>query len=161
MIVVVMGVAGTGKSSVGRRLAEALDVPFVEGDDFHDRSSIEKMRRGQPLGDDDREPWIERLNTEIRRLVPSGAVLACSALTERSRRRLVRGVPDVRLVFLYGDEALLRSRLEAREDHFAGAGLLTSQLEALEAPANAAVEVDVAQPLDVVVAGAVAALRGE
>ncbi len=140
---VVMGVTGTGKSSIGRRLARSLDQPFIEGDDFHSSASIEKMRSGVPLTDEDRAPWLDRLNRELLRHHSSGAVLACSALTESSRRRLTAAVEDVRFVFLRGDEHLLRSRLEARRGHFAKANLLDSQLETLEEPDDAAVvEVD-------------------
>jgi gluconokinase len=159
VIVVVMGVAGTGKTSVGLRLARWLHVPFVEGDDFHSARDIAKMRRGEPLTDDDRAPWIDALNGELQRHAGSGAVLACSALTHSSRRRLTEGVAGARFVFLHGDESVLRGRLEARRGHFAGASLLTSQLATLEAPPDA-VAVDVARPPDEVFARVVAGLTG-
>ncbi len=159
MIVVVMGVTGTGKSSVAHRLAEELRLSFVEGDDFHDQASIEKMGRGEPLTEQDRQPWLDRLNGELRRHEPEGSVLACSALTASSRRRLADGLTDVRFVFLRGRKDVLRHRLEKREGHFAGAELLDSQLDTLEVPEDA-VLVDVGDPLEVVLAHALAGLRG-
>src|SRR6478609_8664859 len=110
MIVVVMGVEGTGKSTIGERLAASLDLPFIEGDDFHSAANIEKMRHGVALTAEDRAPWLDRLNRELRRHESGGAVLACSALTELSRRRLTKGVGDVRFVLLHGDEDVLRAR---------------------------------------------------
>ncbi|MDQ6698079.1 MAG: gluconokinase [Actinomycetota bacterium] len=157
MIVVVMGVTGSGKSSIGRPLASALRVPFIEGDDFHDPADVEKMRRGVSLTAEDRAPWLDRLNGELRRHGSAGAVLACSALTEQSRERLVAGVADVRFVFLHGDEAVLRSRLDARRDHFAPSSLVTSQLDTLEEPDDA-VKVDVTSPHDAIVADVLNAL---
>lgn len=153
-----MGVTGTGKSSIGRPLASALHLPFIEGDDFHDPADVEKMRHGIALTEADRGPWLSRLNAELRRHA-SGAVLACSALTERSRLRLVGTVPGVRFVFLHADERVLQSRLDARKDHFAAPSLLASQLDTLEEPADA-VKVDVDRPRDVIVAEVLAGLRG-
>lgn len=159
-LVVVMGVAGSGKTSVGRRVAEALQVPFLEGDDLHDATSIAKMRRGEPLSERDREPWLHRLHHELSRHVGTGAVLACSALTESFRWALVEGLGNVRFLYLRGDEGLLRSRLSTRTGHFAGPDLLPSQLQTLEPPADALV-VDIDGPPEVVVARALAALLGE
>jgi len=160
VIVVVMGVTGTGKSSVGEHLAASLGLPYIEGDDFHDPASIEKMRKGIGLTAADRGPWIDRLHHELVRHGSSGAVLACSALTEEIRRQLSADLPTVRYVFLRGDERVLRSRLEARKGHYAGADLLTSQLETLEAPEHA-IEVDVSGTPDSAAATALAGLQGE
>jgi len=161
VIVIVGGVAGTGKTTVGQRLADELGLPFLDGDDFHDPASIEKMRANHPLTDDDRVPWLNRLNGKLR-AADGGAVLACSALTERSRRRLTAGLDDrdVRIVFLHGAPALLRRRLESRHGHFAGADLLASQLATVELPRDALI-VDVVQPVDKVVAEIMAGLRAD
>lgn len=157
MVVVVMGVAGSGKSAVGRRLAQALGLLFIEGDDFHEPLSVEKMHGGEPLSNDDRGPWLRRLNDELRRSEAAGAVLACSALTAWSRQRLTDGVSDVRFVFLHGPKHVLRQRLEERTGHFAGAQLLDSQLDALEPP-DGALTIDVDAPLDLVVSRVLAGL---
>jgi gluconokinase len=155
VIVVVMGVAGAGKSTVAEALAQQLDLPFIEADDFHSSEARAKTQRGEAMTDDDRWPWLDRLNAELRAR-PDGAVVACSALGERHRARLLDGVDDAHLVHLTGDPELLRSRLEARRGP-AGPELLESQLATLEPPADA-VTVDVATPLDEVVATVVGAL---
>ena len=129
-----MGVAGSGKTTIGRRLAAALGVPFVKGDDFHDPENIERMRRGEPLTDEMRKPWLDRLNRELARRRATGVVLACSALTEASRRRLTTGLSDVKFVVLTGDRELLRERLVQRKGHFFDPDLLDSQLATLEIP---------------------------
>lgn len=154
-----MGVAGSGKTMIGTRLADALGLPFVEGDDFHAPANVEKMRRGIPLTEEERGPWLDRLHAELEARTPTGAVLAGSALTDASRRRLTTGVAGVRFVLLRADEAVLRSRLEARTGHYAGADLLASQLATLQEPDDAVV-VDVDAPPDAVVARVVAALDG-
>jgi gluconokinase len=139
-LLVVMGATGSGKTTVGTRLAERLGLPFVEGDDYHDEASIAGMRRGEPLDDASRGPWLDRLNRVLREhAVGDGAVLACSALTDAYRRRLTRGVDGVRFVLLRADEDLLRGRLAARRGHFAGPELVPSQLATLEPPADAVV----------------------
>jgi gluconokinase len=150
-VIVVMGVTGSGKTTIGRLLAEHLGVPFVDADDFHRATSIEQMRRGEPLDDEDREPWLDRLNVELRHLAPGGVVVACSALTEEYRRRLTAGVDGVRFVVLSGPPELLRKRIEARTGHFASAELLPSQLETLEIPDDAMI-VGVARPPEEVAA---------
>lgn len=158
-VVVVMGVAGVGKTTVGRLVARSLQVPFLDADDFHDAASIERMRAGEPLRSADRLPWIDRINDALR-TDPTGhdVVLACSALTPELRARLVRGLADVVFVVLTGDPALIRTRLAARRDHFAGTDLLASQLATLEVPAGA-ITVDVAPGPEVVAARIVEALR--
>ena len=133
-LIVVMGVAGSGKTTIGRRLAAALRVPFVEGDDFHDPENVERMARGEPLTDEMRKPWLDRLNRELHRDQEAGVVLACSALTEESRRRLTAGLDNVRFVVLVGDRELLRERLAQRKGHFFDPDLLDSQLATLEIP---------------------------
>jgi gluconokinase len=153
-IVVVMGVAGSGKSTVASLLADGLGWDFVEGDDFHPLANVDKMRRGIPLSDADRAPWLDRLNAEIRRRVTTRdpAVVACSALRHAYRERLRQGVPLGRMtfVFLEADRATLERRLGERErhDHYMPASLLDSQLATLEPPTAAeAVTVDSAGSL--------------
>ena len=109
---------GEPLSAVTARLARAFGVPFVEGDDFHDPENIARMARGEPLTDEMRRPWLDRLNGELHRRQATGVVLACSALTEASRRRLTAGLDDVRFVVLTGDRELLRERLARRTSHF-------------------------------------------
>ena len=160
MIVVVMGVAGSGKTTVGHLLAEAIEARFVDADAFHSAASVEKMRRGVPLDDEDRRPWIEALAGAIDGWLREGAtvVLACSALKASYRRALLRDPARLRLVHLRGDPALLRERLARREGHFATAELLDSQLAALE-PSEDAIEVDIAAPPEALVEAIRAALR--
>jgi gluconokinase len=136
MVVVLMGVSGSGKTRVGRLLARRLGWPFVEGDDLHSRRNREKMRRGIPLTDADRAPWLRRVRGAIRRVLRRGgnAVLACSALKE-SYRRILRVDPQrVKLVHLEGSQRLIRARLARRRDHFMNPALLDSQFATLEKP---------------------------
>jgi gluconokinase len=142
VIVVVMGVAGCGKSTVGALLAERLGAEFLDGDDFHPPGNVAKMAAGTPLTDQDRAPWLERLNAELRRR--EHAVLACSALKESYRRALGRGVA-CRFVHLRGSLELIRARMAARQHRYMPVTLLESQFAALEPPAGA-VEIDVALP---------------
>lgn len=124
MIVIVMGVSGAGKSTVGALLAAALGAAFIDGDDAHPKANIEKMRAGAPLDDADRLPWLRDLARTIDASRAEGAdvVLACSALKARYRDVLAAGRTDVHFVHLTGDEALLRRRLEDRAGHFMPAG---------------------------------------
>jgi carbohydrate kinase (thermoresistant glucokinase family) len=139
VVVVLMGVSGSGKTVVGERLAKALGGRFVEGDDYHPPANVAKMRSGVPLDDADRQPWLETLALEIGAWLDAGepVVLACSALKQRYRDVLQAGRPGVRFVFLKGDEALIRNRLEDRRGHYMPASLLKSQFAALEAPGDA------------------------
>lgn len=135
--VIVMGVSGCGKSTMGALLAEALDCRFLEGDDYHSREAIAKMRGGEPLADADRWPWIERLGRATRQaVVEQGvAVTACSALRRcyRDRLRATIGYP-MRLILLENSRARLIERLAARAGHFMPVGLVDSQLATLERP---------------------------
>lgn len=151
-IVVITGVAGSGKTTVGRALADRLGWRFHDADDLHSPESIERMRNNQPLDDAQRYPWLLRVRAVIEQAIRdrTGAVIACSALKESYRRTLAGGLPGVRFVFLTGDPELLRQRLELREGHFAGADLLDSQLAALEPPENV-LTLDVALPVDALV----------
>ncbi|HZR12964.1 MAG TPA: gluconokinase [Acidimicrobiia bacterium] len=137
-VLVVMGATGSGKTTVGRLLAQRLGVPFVEGDDYHDPENVARMQRGEPLDDAMRVPWLARLNAVLRASASrEGVVLACSALRASYRDTLDAGVPGVRYVYLRADEALLRERLAHRHGHFAGAALVPSQLATLEPPRDA------------------------
>jgi gluconokinase len=154
MILVLMGVSGSGKTTVGKVLAADLGWTFVEADDFHPPANVEKMRGGTPLTDEDRRPWLEALRARIDDACQRGenCVMACSALKDEYRDYLEQGCPGgVRYVYLRGSEELIRARLERRQGHFMNPDLLKSQFEALEPPAGA-VEVDVAPTPDVIAA---------
>ncbi len=135
MIVIVFGVSGAGKTTIGRLLAEELGWRFYEADDFHPRANIEKMRSGHPLTDEDRWPWLTLLREQITRslAVKDNAVLACSALKRAYRERL-RVSGDVKFVFLRGDYALIENQLRRRRSHFMNPELLQSQFADLEEP---------------------------
>ena len=132
MIIVVMGVSGVGTTTIGRLLAERLGLPFIEGDDYHPPANVAKMARGVPLDDEDRWPWLARLNEILKR--EKHAVLACSALKRAYRTRLLDGVDEARLVFLHADRAVIAARLKERRHRYMPASLLDSQLAALEPP---------------------------
>jgi len=154
--VVVMGVTGAGKTTIGQLLAEALRVPFVDGDHHHDESSIAKMRSGVPLSDVDRAGWLARLH-EVLRSHSDGVVLAASALTRASRDVLGAGLEPIRYVLLSGDPGLIARRIEQRRGHFAGVELLESQLTLLDPPPDAIV-LDLDAPPAAIVTRAVDAL---
>jgi gluconokinase len=134
---VVMGVSGSGKSTIADALARELGWRYEDGDKFHPASNVAKMRAGHPLTDEDRWPWLQAIADEIDRSCKRGerVVIACSALKRAYRDILVRGRGDVRIVFLDGTEALIAGRLAARKGHFMPPGLLTSQFRTLEPPA--------------------------
>lgn len=138
MIIVLMGVSGSGKTTVGRLLAAELGWRFYEADAYHSAASVEKMRGGVPLDDADRGPWLEALRGLILGCLDRGksAVLACSALKERYREFLLIDERVV-LVYLKGDYELIRRRLERRRGHYMNPSLLGSQFDALEEPADA------------------------
>ncbi|MFK7958237.1 MAG: gluconokinase [Lysobacterales bacterium] len=131
--IVVLGVCGVGKSTVGQLLAATLGWEFVEADGFHSKVAKEKMSRGVGLADNDRGPWLTAINQTLKEQ-PTQWVLACSALKHRYRETLTDQLPGVALVWLHGNEDLLRLRLRRRESHHAGESLLESQLADLEPP---------------------------
>lgn len=138
MILIVMGVVGAGKTTVGKLLASQLGWEFADADDFHPESNVEKIRHGIALTDADREPWLDHLRDAIVRWIGDGknVVLACSALKRAYRAKLCLG-PEVRLVYLKGSAALIADRLRSRHGHFAGESILVSQLADLEEPETA------------------------
>lgn len=159
MIIVVMGVAGSGKTRVGGALANDLGWPFFDADEFHSPENIAAMRGGVPLTDADREPWLGALCELLGQLDRErrDAVLACSALRAHFRDRLRLAVRDLRYVHLRAGAELLAQRLAARSGHFMPAELLPSQLSALEDPGEA-IAIDAALPPDVIVTKIRAAL---
>jgi gluconokinase len=159
MIVVVMGVTGAGKTTVGRLLARELGCDFIDADDYHPAANVEKMRAGHALTDEDRRPWLARLNEVLREYAarPAGVVLACSALKQRYRDQLLAALPGSRLVYLRGTKGLIAARLEARPGHFMNPALLDSQFAALEEPIDAIVA-DVGGPPGAIAAAILAQL---
>jgi gluconokinase len=135
-VTIVMGVSGSGKTTVGKQLAGRIGVPFYDGDDFHSAANVAKMASGTPLTDADRHDWLETLAADIAQWqAAGGAVLACSALKEAYRQTLQHLAPQpLQWVFLDGSRELLHSRLQQRHGHYMGVGLLDSQLATLEKP---------------------------
>jgi len=152
MIVIVMGVVGAGKTTVGRMLAEQLGWTFADADDFHPQSNVEKISHGIPLTDDDRRPWLEHLRAAIVGWIAENrsVVLACSALKRSYREQLEAG-PEVRFVYLKGTASLIAERLRQRHGHFAGEQILASQFADLEEPKDA-VTVSISQTPEEIVA---------
>jgi len=148
MIIVIMGVAGSGKTTVGRELAASLRWPFHDADDLHPAANVAKMSAGTPLTAIDREPWLAALRALLFRIeAQSGdAVLACSSLSAAFRRRLAAGLRDLRYVYLRAAPGLIAARLGARRDHFFGSDLLDTQFDALEEP-NDALCLDASEPV--------------
>jgi gluconokinase len=170
VIVVIMGVCGCGKTSVGQALANRLGWQFFDADDFHPPANVAKMATGVALTDEDREPWLDRLATEMRAVDQQRrhAVLACSALKESYRQRIARGLrgpgpegeegAEFRIVYLKGDAKTIEPRLALRSGHFMPSSLLASQFAALEEPDDAMV-IDIRQTTEAQAAQIAAALR--
>jgi gluconokinase len=150
--IIVMGVAGSGKSTVGSGLAEALGWEFLEADEFHSQANVAKMSAGTPLDDDDRAPWLAAVNAAVESRAAGGAkaVVACSALRESYRLVLAPDPAAVRFAYLRGDPGVIRDRLRARKGHFMGEDMLQSQFEALQEPVDA-LALDVHQAPDVLI----------
>jgi gluconokinase len=149
---IVMGVSGCGKSSVGQSLTQSLGWDFYDADDFHPPENVAKMASGIPLDDSDRTPWLASLNELISSSLKADkpGVLACSALKERYRQKLMDGNDGVQLVYLKGSYDLIWSRMEKRTDHYMKPHMLQSQFETLEEPANA-LTIDISMSLDEIV----------
>ncbi|KAK1181355.1 gluconokinase [Streptomyces sp. NBS 14/10] len=160
-VVVVMGVSGTGKSTVGERLAVELGVPYAEADDFHPPANIAKMSAGVPLDDDDRRPWLDAIGAWAHEHSVGGGVVSCSALKRAYRDRLRAAAPDVFFLHLTGDRDQIAQRMEARKGHFFTSKMLDSQLATLEPlqPDENGVAVDITPDPETVTERAVAVLR--
>lgn len=153
LILIITGVSGSGKTTVGKLVSQQLSWPFYEGDDFHPAANVKKMQSGQPLNDEDRFPWLESLRQLIEKLVPEkqSAVIACSALKESYRKILSDGLSEVRFVYLKASYEEISPRLMSRKGHFMPPELLKSQFETLQSPKDAIV-VDASQTPEVIVA---------
>jgi gluconokinase len=152
---VIMGVSGSGKTTIADKLAERLGWPCEDGDKYHPKSNVEKMSAGHPLTDEDRWPWLNAIADEIGRVCEAGGhvVVACSALKRTYRNVLLRGRDDVRIVFLNGTQKLIADRLLLRKDHFMPPGLLDSQFKTLEIPRpdENAIDVSIDASVDAIV----------
>lgn len=160
--IIVMGVSGCGKSTIGALIAGALGVPFVDGDALHPQSNIEKMAGGTPLNDDDRWPWLAAVGSTLADAGREGAgmVIACSALRRAYRDAILKNAPGARFVHLSGSREVLESRLEGRSGHFMPPSLLDSQFATLEPLADdePGIVVDIDQPVPAIVSEAVGAI---
>ncbi len=160
LALIIMGVSGSGKSTLGARLAQALALPFLEGDAFHDAAAVAKMRGGQALTDDDRWPWLASIRQAIEASQARGEnrVFACSAL-KKAYRRVLSQDGDVVFIHLKGDRSLIAGRLAARTGHYMNPDLLQSQFDTLEAPDDA-ITVDIDRPPEAIVEDICATLAG-
>lgn len=166
LAVVVMGVSGSGKSTVAAGIASALDLHFIDGDSLHSAASVALMQAGTPLSDEDRWPWLDRIGERLSDVAqwPDGVVIACSALKRAYRDRIRSAAPGVRFVFLDGSGELIGSRMAARSGHYMPATLLASQLGTLEPPGADepdAQRVGIDRPVAAVIEGALQALLTE
>ena len=152
MIILVMGVSGSGKTTIGEKLAESLGYKFADADDFHPQENIEKMRNGIALSDKDRLPWLQKMQDVIKQhlLENTNIVITCSALKASYRQMLLINHESVKLVYLKGSFELIHKRLKERLNHFMSEKLLKSQFEILEEPLEA-IKVDISRPLEDIV----------
>ena len=162
--IVVMGVSGCGKSSVGIALAEALGARFIDGDDLHPEANKAKMSAGIPLGDEDRWPWLELVSKALAEAAPEGStgtVIACSALKRSYRERILAGAPNTFFIHLDGSREILEQRLGNRTGHFMPSTLLDSQLATLEPLGSdePGAVIDIAQPISQIIALAQALIK--
>lgn len=160
MIIIIMGVSGSGKTTIGKLLADSLDWEFSDADSFHSPENVEKMRRGIALSEADRMPWLQDLQTGIKHWLQENknVVLACSALKDNYRQFLVLDRELTKLVYLKGSYELIQIRLQERSNHYMSEKLLNSQFDTLEEPLNT-ISMDVAQPPQMIVQNIRAALR--
>src|SRR6266571_7703565 len=156
MIVLVMGVSGSGKTTIGEALAPRLGWRFIDADDYHPPENVAKMAAGTPLEDEDRWSWLDKLNRILRH--EKHTVIACSALKQAYRERLTDGLANLRIVYLHGTPELIRSRMKARPHRYMPASLLDSQFATLEPPARA-IAIDVAAEPSACVAAIISQLR--
>lgn len=150
----IMGVSGSGKSTIGKLLSARMNIPFYDSDPFHPPANIEKMSAGIPLNDEDRQPWLQAIHDFARKELPDGSlIIATSALKESYRDLLDGDLPDeqVQWIFLHGSYELLYQRIADRKGHFMPESLLRSQFETLEIPHREAITVDVGQSPDEIV----------
>lgn len=163
-LVVVMGVSGSGKTTIGALVAHEAGVPFLDADSLHPLANVRKMAAGTPLEDADRWPWLDTVGERLQDADRDGTglVLACSALKRRYRDRILRAAPGAVFLHLHGAPDVLTSRLEGRSEHFMPASLLASQLDTLEplGPDEPGFALDIDQPVEDMVAEAVDALQG-
>lgn len=156
----VMGVSGSGKTTVGKLVSSGTGIPFFDADDYHPAANIEKMKGGIALTDEDRLPWLQRLNElALSATIDKGAVIACSALKEKYRQLLSNGLTNYQWIFLQGDFGLIQQRLKERPGHFMPPSLLRSQFEALEIPAEA-VTIDIHQSPEKIAQQIIRSLHG-
>ena len=160
-LVVVMGVSGAGKSTVGGAIAARLGLPFRDADAFHPPANIAKMSRGEALDDSDRAPWLDAIGAHLAAQAGGGCVVTCSALKRAYRDRLRAAEPSLQFIFLSGEPALIAARQASRKDHFMPASLVASQFATLEAPApeEGAILLDVVALPEILVTLAIASLR--
>lgn len=160
LLLVVMGVSGAGKSTVGSLIADRLGLTFRDADEFHPPANVAKMSAGQPLADADRWPWLDAIGAHLVAHRRAGCVVTCSALKRAYRDRLRAAAPDLRFVFLQGDMALVAARQAARAGHFMPASLVASQFATLEPPApeEGVLTLDVTAPPDALAEAAIRAL---
>jgi carbohydrate kinase (thermoresistant glucokinase family) len=152
IIIYIMGVSGSGKTTIGEKLSAKIKIPFFDADDFHSLANKEKMHAGHPLTDEDRAGWLMTINQLAKdQVAKEGAIIACSALKEKYRTILSDGITvPVYWVFLQGSYECIQERMKARKDHFMPAAMLQSQFETLEIPAGA-ITVDISNSPDAIV----------
>lgn len=158
---ILMGVAGAGKTTVGKRVSTELGLSFYEGDDFHPKENVAKMSSGIPLTDEDRGPWIDALVAALNTRQGGDAIVACSALSKFVRERIRSGIKEpVEFIWLTGSPEVIEERLRKRGQHYMKAGMLASQFAALQMPSHAH-QVSVEQPLDDVVKQVVEIIKAQ
>lgn len=153
MIILITGICGTGKTTVGTRVAEKLSIPYFDGDDFHPKQNIDKMGRGIPLKDEDRWAWLEAIRGRMERVIAEGAsaVFTCSALKKSYRSVLMDGIREqILFVYLYGDLELIRERMKHRPGHYMKESMILSQLRDLELPEDG-LHIDVSMEVECIV----------